>query len=61
MKEEMMRQRTIWQKKLFDESHAVPRPLLREEEQREVTRLLVELMQALAKTIDPEANNEDQC
>lgn len=56
-----MRQRTRWQKKLFDESHAVPRPLLREEEQREVTRLLVELMQALAKTIDAEANNEDQC
>ncbi len=53
-----MRQRGIRQSKLFDKLGAVPIPELREEERRAVTRLLAEWMQALAKTIDAEASDE---
>jgi hypothetical protein len=56
--EETMRRRLIRQSKLFDNLDQVPVQSLREEERHAVILLLTEWMQALAKSIDAEAKDE---
>jgi hypothetical protein len=53
-----MRQGAIRQRELFTESEGVQPAALSPEAQQEAKRLLVQWMQAVAKTISEEANDE---
>lgn len=53
-----MRQQAIRQRQLFDDRKPFHAPQLQPEVQQEVTRLLVQWMQALAKAISEEVRDE---
>ncbi len=53
-----MRQRAARQRQLFDEDQPLHPAHLPQEVQQEATRLLVQWIQALAKTISVEAQDE---
>lgn len=53
-----MRQRMAWQRTLFEDSKTFAPPQLPQEVRQELTRLLVQWMQALAKAIGAEVSDE---
>lgn len=53
-----MRQRAIWQRQLFDDTEPFYTPPLKTEVRAEVTRLLVQWLQALAIAMSEEEDNE---
>jgi hypothetical protein len=57
-KESGMRQRAIWQRHLFDDIEPFHIPQLKPEVREEATRLLVQWLQALAKAIGEEVDDE---
>ena len=53
-----MRQRMTWQGQLFEDNKTFAPPQLQQAVRQELTRLLVQWMQALAKAIGAEVGDE---
>ena len=53
-----MRQRAIWQRRLFEDGDAFQLPPLPQEGRQELSRLLVQWMQDLVKAISEEVGDE---
>lgn len=53
-----MRQRMAWQRQLFEDNKTSAPPRLQQEVRQELTRLLVQWMQALGKAIGAEVGDE---
>ena len=53
-----MRHQATRQRKLFEDSKSIPLPQLQQTVQQDACRLLVQWMEALAKSIDAEVENE---